>query len=102
MPKGGNMTNITEITKQFVNDKNANTPVSSNESLNSSNPSTGVKAEVEASSVNLSDAVSQAVEAGSFDEVKVAALRAAIMEGNYPLDAKRIAENMATLERLIG
>jgi hypothetical protein len=24
------------------------------------------------------------------------------MEGNYPLDAKRIAENMATLERLIG
>ena len=96
------MTNITEITKQFVSDKNANAPVSSNESSTSSNPSTEVKVGVEASSVNLSDAVSQAVEAGSFDEVKVAALRAAIMDGNYPLDAKRIAENMATLERLIG
>ena len=96
------MTNITEITKQFVSDKNANAPVSSNESSISSNPSTEVKVGVEASSVNLSDAVSQAVEAGSFDEVKVAALRAAIMVGNYPLDAKRIAENMATLERLIG
>ncbi|MDB2653917.1 flagellar biosynthesis anti-sigma factor FlgM [Luminiphilus sp.] len=96
------MTNITEITKQFVSDKNANAPVSSNESSISSNPSTEVKVGVEASSVNLSDAVSQAVEAGSFDEVKVAALRAAIMDGNYPLDAKRIAENMATLERLIG
>jgi|SaaInlStandDraft_1057018.scaffolds.fasta_scaffold08934_6 negative regulator of flagellin synthesis FlgM len=96
------MTNITEITKQFVSDKNTNAPVGGNESLSSSSSPTAVKSGVEASSVDLSDAVSQAMEAGSFDEVKVAALRAAIMDGNYPLDAKRIAENMATLERLIG
>ena len=39
---------------------------------------------------------------GARDAAKVEALRLAIMDGNYPLDAKRIAENMLNLERLIG
>ena len=52
--------------------------------------------------VELSDSVVRAIEDASFDEVKVEALRLAIMEGNYPLDAKRIAENMLDLERMIG
>ena len=38
----------------------------------------------------------------AFDAAKVEALRLAIMEGNYPLDAKRIAENMLDLERMIN
>ena len=54
------------------------------------------------SAVALSEAVTEAIERAEFDAAKVEALRLAIMEGNYPLDAKRIAENMIDLERMIG
>ena len=54
------------------------------------------------SEVHLSEEVAKAIEAAEFDAAKVEALRLAIMDGNYPLDAKRIAENMLNLERLIG
>ena len=46
--------------------------------------------------------VVRAIEDAKFDAAKVEALRLAIMEGNYPLDAKRIAENMLDLERMIS
>ena len=52
--------------------------------------------------VELSESVERAIEDAKFDAAKVEALRLAIMEGNYPLDAKRIAENMLDLERMIG
>lgn len=58
--------------------------------------------ELAPSEVQLSDEVANAIEAAEFDTAKVEALRLAIMDGNYPLDAKRIAENMLNLERLIG
>lgn len=54
------------------------------------------------SEVQLSNEVANTIEAAEFDAAKVEALRLAIMDGNYPLDAKRIAENMLNLERLIG
>ena len=54
------------------------------------------------SEVQLSEKVANAIETAEFDAAKVEALRLAIMDGNYPLDAKRIAENMLNLERLIG
>ena len=54
------------------------------------------------SEVQLSEEVANAIETAEFDAAKVEALRLAIMDGNYPLDAKRIAENMLSLERLIG
>ena len=52
--------------------------------------------------VELSESVVRAIEDAKFDAAKVEALRLAIMEGNYPLDAKRIAENMLDLERMIN
>ena len=52
--------------------------------------------------VELSECVVRAIEDAKFDAAKVEALRLAIMEGNYPLDAKRIAENMLDLERMIN
>lgn len=58
--------------------------------------------EAATSEVQLSEEVAHAIEAAEFDAAKVEALRLAIMDGNYPLDAKRIAENMLNLERLIG
>ena len=52
--------------------------------------------------VALSESVERAIDDAKFDAAKVEALRLAIMEGNYPLDAKRIAENMLDLERMIS
>ena len=59
-------------------------------------------ADAQRDQVELSDSVVRAIEDSKFDAAKVEALRLAIMEGNYPLDAKRIAENMLDLERMIG
>lgn len=61
-----------------------------------------VAAETQVDQVALSDSVVRAIEDAKFDAAKVEALRLAIMEGNYPLDAKRIAENMVDLERMIS
>ena len=55
-----------------------------------------------ASQIELSEDVVKAIDDAKFDAAKVEALRLAIMEGNYPLDAKRIAENMLDLERMIS
>jgi anti-sigma28 factor (negative regulator of flagellin synthesis) len=40
-------------------------------------------------------------EPAASDEVKVKQMRQAIEDGSFPLDARRIAENFAELERLI-
>ena len=58
--------------------------------------------EAQVDQVELSESVVRAIEDAKFDAAKVEALRLAIMEGNYPLDAKRIAENMLDLERMIN
>ena len=59
-------------------------------------------ADAQVDQVELSESVVRAIEDAKFDAAKVEALRLAIMEGNYPLDAKRIAENMLDLERMIS
>jgi flagellar biosynthesis anti-sigma factor FlgM len=50
----------------------------------------------------LSDATETALANAEFDAEKVAKIKAAIEAGNYPLDAERIAESFASLERMIG
>jgi flagellar biosynthesis anti-sigma factor FlgM len=50
--------------------------------------------------VKLSNEIRSA-ENATFDEVKVQQMRQAIEDGSFPLDARRIAENFAELERLI-
>ena len=59
-------------------------------------------ADTQVDQIARSDSVVKAIEGSKFDAAKVEALRLAIMEGNYPLDAKRIAENMVDLERMIN
>ena len=68
----------------------------------SQNAETGTPSDAPVDQVELSESVVRAIEDAKFDAAKVEALRLAIMEGNYPLDAKRIAENMLDLERMIG
>tara|TARA_B110000046_G_C13024129_1_gene412841 strand:- start:2812 stop:3114 length:303 start_codon:yes stop_codon:yes gene_type:complete len=50
----------------------------------------------------LSETAEAALNDAQFDAAKVARIKQAILEGNYPLDAKRIAENFMSLERMIG
>jgi len=68
----------------------------------SQNAETGTPSDAPVDQVELSESVVRAIEDAKFDAAKVEALRLAIMEGNYPLDAKRIAENMLDLERMIS
>ena len=66
------------------------------------NVETGTASDAPVDQVELSESVVRAIDDAKFDAAKVEALRLAIMEGNYPLDAKRIAENMLDLERMIS
>lgn len=50
----------------------------------------------------LSKAAESALATAEFDEAKVASIRAALQEGNYPLNERRIAENFVAIERMIG
>jgi negative regulator of flagellin synthesis FlgM len=51
--------------------------------------------------VQLSNVSSQAMRGPDYDEQRVEQIKQAIRDGNYPLDARRIAESFAALEKLI-
>ena len=55
-----------------------------------------------ADEVVLSERVTLALNKADFDQEKVDRIKKAIEEGNYPLNNRRIAENFAALERMIG
>ena len=52
--------------------------------------------------VVLTEISQKAISEPGFDAGKVEAIKQAISEGNYPLDARKIAESFSSLERLIG
>lgn len=49
----------------------------------------------------LSDVAKQAMSEGSFDRAKVDAIKQAIQDGQYPLNARRIAESFVAIEQMI-
>ncbi len=49
----------------------------------------------------LSNSVNTAMKTADFDEEKVRQIAEAIKMGNYPLDARKIAESFVPLEKLI-
>ena len=51
--------------------------------------------------LTLSVAAQSAMAEPAFDRAKVDAIKDAIRDGNYPLDAKRIAENFVAIEQMI-
>jgi negative regulator of flagellin synthesis FlgM len=61
-----------------------------------------VAAKPQQDEVILSEAAELALSEADFDADKVARIKQAIEEGNYPLDAKRIAESFVSLEKMIG
>ena len=50
----------------------------------------------------FSEATESALANAEFNAAKVAKIKAAIEEGNYPIDARKVAESFASLERMIG
>tara|TARA_S200000501_G_scaffold302104_1_gene289465 strand:+ start:47 stop:352 length:306 start_codon:yes stop_codon:yes gene_type:complete len=49
----------------------------------------------------LSEIAKKAISEPSFDRSKVEAIKNALKEGNYPMNARRIAESFAAIEKLI-
>ena len=50
----------------------------------------------------LSDIAQRAMAEPAFDRNKVEAIKQALKDGNYPLNARRIAESFVSMEKLIG
>ncbi len=50
----------------------------------------------------LSPIAKRAMAEPAFDRDKVEAIKQALREGTYPMDARRIAESFASMEKLIG
>ncbi len=50
----------------------------------------------------LSDIAQKAMAEPAFDRNKVEAIKQALKDGNYPLNARRIAESFVSMEELIG
>lgn len=52
--------------------------------------------------VQLSAVAKQALAEPSFDRAKVDAIKQAVQNGQYPLDAKRMAESFLAIEQMIS
>ena len=52
--------------------------------------------------LELSEVARRAAAEPSFDREKVEAIKQALSEGNYPINARRIAESFVAVEKLIG
>jgi len=61
----------------------------------------GKAAVAQSDEVRLSQVALQARQEPEFDRAKVEAIKTAIQQGQYPLDAQRIAENFIALEKMI-
>ena len=100
------MPSITETTRSTVPEATGKKDPRAEKTSSPASDSKSVEAVAASSAqpdqVELSESVVRAIEDAKFDAAKVEALRLAIMEGNYPLDARRIAENMLDLERMIS
>lgn len=51
--------------------------------------------------LELSEVARQAVQEPQFDRAKVDAIKQALKDGQYPLDARRIAESFVAIEKMI-
>ena len=52
--------------------------------------------------LSLSNVAQKAMNEPEFDRVKVESIKKAIQDGQYPLDAKRIAESFVAIEKMIS
>lgn len=62
----------------------------------------GIKKSPNNDELILSKAVESSLANAEFDADKVARIKTAIREGNYPVDATKVAESFVALERMIA
>jgi len=55
----------------------------------------------QADEVKLSSVAQKAMQEPEFDRAKVESIKLAIQQGQYPIDARRIAENFMAIEKMI-
>jgi negative regulator of flagellin synthesis FlgM len=55
----------------------------------------------QADEVKLSAVAQKAMQEPEFDRAKVESIKLAIQQGQYPIDARRIAENFMAIEKMI-
>jgi negative regulator of flagellin synthesis FlgM len=61
----------------------------------------GAQRPVQDEKLELSETARRTMADPSFDRAKVEAIKAALREGTYPLDSRKIAESFVALERMI-
>jgi len=72
-------------------------PIKSSGSESQSETSARIASDV----VQLSEETMVELERAGFDEAKVAQIKQALADGNYPLDPKRIAQGFTEIEKLL-
>lgn len=95
------MTNISDVMSGLTSTqkgKTVNSKISEHTNSEAKPTGTGQASD----QVSLSPEMTKALEDATFDAAKVANIKEAIENGNYPLDARKIAENFVALEKLIG
>jgi negative regulator of flagellin synthesis FlgM len=98
---------ISNYNRIALNDARTRSTASKPESLDGRTESAqgaGVSSSLTASlddQLQLSDVALQAMKTDSFDQAKVDAIKSAIQKGDYPLDARRIAESFYAIEQMI-
>ena len=97
-----------DIMSSPISNNNPPTRVSQNEpsakkATESSNSSTvdSSAIAVKTGDVTLDPSVAEALKGSDFDQAAVESIKAAIQNGEYPLDDKKIAESFVPLERLL-
>lgn len=98
------MSNITDVMRSFslaTSGKKSVEKPTQNEAQ-TTGTSSGEPSTTYTDEVLLSQEVTKALDEATFDATKVASIKQAIENGSYPLDARKIAENMVLLEKLIG
>jgi len=90
-------TGATRATATKVDNKSS---AGKSESSSESKSASATSAQV-TDSVNLSNISQRVKDTPDFDRAKVESIKAALREGTYPINPRRIAENFVALEKMI-
>lgn len=92
---------INKLTAQTITDKNRLQKAGDASRMDAARQPVAPELTPQVSDLALSEKVSSAMKSAEFDENKVRQISDAIRQGNYPLDARRIAESFVPLEKML-
>jgi negative regulator of flagellin synthesis FlgM len=92
---------INKLTAQTITDKNRLQKSGEASKMDAARQPAAPELTAQVSDLALSENFLSAMKSAEFDENKVRQISDAIRQGNYPLDARRIAESFVPLEKLL-